>query len=402
MDYRIKPFAELYLDVLCDDMDAAIEFKRRLEKGDGVPQASKEAVNAFFDCFTTISRWPMDLFRTLNDVYFSKLEEEIPIEMVQKYPLYDENAPYNHDPYDNDSMEHMPKRVGSPAYHYWHLRWLMSFVADYDLYPLDKKHGRDPSFPRFAVAWGIECALRQNDKQTKRDALLTRAFHKFHPEYFKKLGLTPIYEKDGKGAYEDICEFLNLLGKKGPMNIGYHGDFWASRLSWYNDDSHKPYLPNEIVGEILYSQGDARWEEFISEKTLKSLPGNKAPKSLKNPVLKFTGDGYYCGNKEIEIDGKWYSLSDDASIRVVALKDETYLVDYRNSYYKNSPLSFNLESFASNKTNWDDSTKEEKTGSLTLRPNEEQELGLFYPRYEHATGFTNNLCSCKFVVVEKK
>ena len=28
-DYRKKPFAELYLDVLCDDMDAAIEFKRR-------------------------------------------------------------------------------------------------------------------------------------------------------------------------------------------------------------------------------------------------------------------------------------------------------------------------------------------------------------------------------------
>ena len=186
------------------------------------------------------------------------------------------------------------------------------------------------------------------------------------------------------------------------MNIGYHGDFWASRLSWHDDDTHKPYLPNEIVGEILYSQGDARWEEFISEKTLKSLPGNKAPKSLKNPVLKFSGDGYYYGNKEIEIDGKWYSLSGDASIRVVALKDETYLVDYRNSYYKNSPFSLNLESFASSKNNWDDSTKEEKTVSLTLRPNEEQELALFYPRHEYATGFTNNLCSCKFVVMEKK
>ena len=75
MDYRKKPFAELYLDVLCDDMDAAIEFKRRLEEGDGVPQASKEAVDAFFNCFTTISRWPMDLFRTLNEFYFFKLEE---------------------------------------------------------------------------------------------------------------------------------------------------------------------------------------------------------------------------------------------------------------------------------------------------------------------------------------
>ena len=402
MDYRKKPFAELYLDVLCDDMDAAIEFKRRLEEGDGVPQASKEAVDAFFDCFTTISRWPMDLFRTLNEFYFFKLEEEIPIETVKKYPVYNENAPYNHDPYDNDSCEHKPKRVGSPAYHYWHLRWLMSFVSDYDLYPMDIKYHRDPSFPRFAVAWGIECAIRQNDKQTRRDALLTRAFHKFHPEYFSKLGLTPIYKKDVEGAYEDICEFLNLLGKRGPMKTSYPGDFNASRLSWHNDDTHKPYLPNEIVGEILESQGDDRWKEFIDEKKLNSLPGHKAQKALKNPVLQFTGDGYYFGNKKIEIDGKWHSISDNASIKVLAQKDNTYRVDYKNHYYKNSPLAPELDSFASKKKNWDDSSLAEKTGSLVLTPKIEQGLMLYYPRHEYATGYTNNICNCKVVVVEKK
>ena len=402
MDYRKKPFAELYLDVLCDDMDAAIEFKRRLEEGDGVPQASKEAVDAFFNCFTTISRWPMDLFRTLNEFYFFKLEEEIPIETVKKYPVYNENAPYNHDPYDNDSCEHMPKRVGSPAYHYWHLRWLMSFVSDYDLYPMDKKYHRDPSFPRFAVAWGIECAIRQNDKQTRRDALLTRAFHKFHPEYFSKLGLTPIYKKDVEGAYEDICEFLNLLGKRGPMKTSYPGDFNASRLSWHNDDTHKPYLPNEIVGEILESQGDSRWKEFIDEKKLNSLPGHKAQNALKNPVLQFTGDGYYFGNKKIEIDGKWHAISDNASIKVLAQKDNTYRVDYKNHYYKNSPLAPELGSFASKKKNWDDSSLAEKTGSLVLTPKIEQGLTLYYPRHEYATGYTNNICNCKIVVVEKK
>lgn len=387
MDIKKKPFAELYLDALCDNLKASMEIHRRIKDGDGVPQ-SAEAAEWFAKKFAEPLRWPQELPVEFMKEYFLNVDD-IPIEKVEEYPVYEGNPNPPRQEDDQDLFEHGPKDKRSPLWLYLHLSWLAALAEAYDYYPIDKSYGRGLGFPRFIVAWAIEALLRQNDIQSQKDGFLTRAFHRFHPDYFESLGLKPIYEKDDEGAYKDICYFIHLLGKKGPLNIGYRGDFYSSSLTWATDDRHKPYLPNEIVGEILYSQGDERWKEYLTEKQLEALLKRGKRKAAVKGKLQFIGDRFYFDDETLPSDGQWHELT-NVSFRVSPQKDGTYLVEYHNARYKNTQFG---------KQNWGDATLDQSTGEMKVDPGVEYKLNLIYPRYEYATGYTNNFCTCKIKIV---
>ena len=68
----------------------------------------------------------------------------------------------------------------------------------------------------------------------------------------------------------------------------------------------------------------------------------------------------------------------------------TFLVEYRNDRYKNTQFG---------KQNWGDATLDQSTGEMKVDPGVEYELNLIYPRYEYATGYTNNFCTRKIKIV---
>ena len=129
--------------------------------------------------------------------------------------------------------------------------------------------------------------------------------------------------------------------------------------------------------------------------THKTFDTTQANDKLAHPVLRFTSDGYYYPTVDIETDGQWHEVG-MAKIKVTPQGDG-FLLEYEDSFYKNSPM------WGPNggSNNWNDSTQQSRNKEILLKPSEEETLALYYPRYEYATGFTNNLCICNVLITEK-
>ena len=393
--------AELYLNVLCDSLEAALELCRRMERGIGMPKAPEGASEAFFNEFRQISRFPGSLQGLLQDLYFSKVDP-IPYAEPSVYPDYEEIPGYVRNPFDDEGFfRHTPKHEGEGSFEHLRHTWLISLAQSYDYATVDRKYGRRCHTPPFVAKWAIETGIRQTDTQSRKDALLTRAFHRMHPEFFASLGLTPVYELDKEGSYADIQECLRLWNKKGPFDTGTLKDFSHSGLAWVSDDSHKPYTVNAIIGEILYEFHDERYLEFIDDKGLEALHAkiHSSAIDLRNVKLVFKGDDYFFG------DGTFTGDLSDVDLPHVRLAlsvgdDGVAVLTYENDYYEYSmPAPKGLE--AGNRPNRDRNDIITSSGELRLRLNQEQKLILFYPRYEEMSGYTNHFCECSVTLVEE-
>lgn len=116
--------------------------------------------------------------------------------------------------------------------------------------------------------------------------------------------------------------------------------------------------------------------------------------------LKLIGDHYLYKDALFPIDGKWHS-SDFVWMRIVEQPDGTFLVMYQNQYYLNSPLSDRPGLPSAGRENRNDSSIGMKGGKITLKAGESKEIGLIFPRYEYASGFTNNYCVCDLKIIDE-
>ena len=345
---------------------AAKELARIIKDGEDNIVSDPEAARDFLKAFNNQYLAPEISLRQLNETYFSKNRE---IEYVQ---------PETFKQYDEDSIKS-----------------LIEVATTYNSYLTYYQYGHFLMNPPFMVRYAIETLINQNNIKYHRLGLLLRAFHKYHPDFFIKLKLVPVYVKDLDGAFLDILEIIkdNDIGR--PIHIGEY--FVATGFD--DNKAMSPYSSYKIViGEILHDHNDSRAYDYLSDEEFKELKIKTRMNITDKQVrLIFKGDGVFYQDTVIEGDDQWHSFA-NLSFKI-RKEDDQYRIDIKNTVYRNSSFEKDIKK---QKPNFKDDQMEVKTLLYFLELNHKEQIPLFCPKHERLKGFVNYYCLCNIKVEEDK